>query len=132
MAILFLLLQIAVRTMTGMEIRPTSMGDEWPEMELPQRHMTDGMAHTTYPQEVLEALKGVRYIAGQFKEGDDEKAVSIFKQLNNRRKIGLVVRAAVWQRLDGYVRYTKVLISFNFYFNSLETKILFFLQKFMD
>ena len=65
--------------MSGMEIRNTPSVDQWPEMELPQRHMQDdlpSLASMRYPTQVLEALEGVKYIANQFREGDEEKAVS--------------------------------------------------------
>ncbi|XP_076444122.1 acetylcholine receptor subunit alpha-like [Babylonia areolata] len=64
----------AVRTMTGTEVRRTSTQGEWSEMELPDDPQEQHLMSTTYPPEVLEALKGVRYIASQFKEGDDEVA----------------------------------------------------------
>ena len=59
--------------MTGTEVRRTSTDGDWSEMDLPP---PEELSVTQYPPEVLEALKGVRYIASQFKDGDDEVAVS--------------------------------------------------------
>lgn len=66
--------QVTVRTMTGTEVRQTSTDGDWSEMEIPT---PEEISETNYPPEILEALKGVRYIASQFKEGDDEVAVSV-------------------------------------------------------
>ena len=65
--------QVTVRTMTGTEVRQTNTDSDWSEMEMPT---PEEISETNYPPEILEALKGVRYIASQFKEGDDEVAVS--------------------------------------------------------
>ena len=81
-------MQVTVRTMTGTEVRRTSTDGDWSEMEVPA---PEELSETQYPPEILEALKGVRYIASQFKDGDDEVAVSVFLACRSRLIIVIVV-----------------------------------------
>lgn len=62
--------QMLLRPMEGSVERQLDAEEtDWPEPDMSQEV---DYPHTQYPPEVLEALRGVQYIANQFKEGDME------------------------------------------------------------